>query len=65
MNDPLLWIDERGKIKFQSFNDMDKQIFMRSYLENLITTGKIINTSSLPPFINKKMIRIIKTAYEC
>lgn len=62
MNNPLLWLDERSKIKFQSLNDIDRQIFMRSYIENLIITGKIINISSLPTFINKKMIRIIRTA---
>jgi serine/threonine protein kinase len=62
MKRPAEWLEGRKLIKFNQLDPFEQQTFLRNYLEELIVKGKIINTDTLPIFINKKLKSIIKTA---
>lgn len=62
MKRPAEWLEGRKLLKFNQLDPFEQQTFLRNHLEELIVKGKIINTDTLPIFINKKLKSIIKTA---
>lgn len=62
MKRPEEWLEGRKLIKFNQLNPFEQQTFLGNHLEELIVRGKIINTNTLPIFVNKKLKSIVKTA---
>lgn len=63
MKNPIEWLNPRELKKHNSLsNDIEKLDYLRFTINNLIIKGKILDTDSLPIFVNNKLKSIIKKA---
>lgn len=61
---PFDWLNEKQKIKFLKITgtDFEKWQFLDAAIDDLIIKNKLLDYDSLPPYINKKIKSVIKTA---
>jgi serine/threonine protein kinase len=62
MKNPENWLKGRDKKKYDLLEDWEKKGFLVNYINNKITKGKLLDISSLPPYIDNRLKAIIRTA---
>ena len=62
MKNPELWLKGRSKKKFRELERWQQQGFLVNYINDLISKGKLLDLSSLPSYVNRKLKTVIRTA---
>ncbi|MCB2170785.1 MAG: protein kinase [Deltaproteobacteria bacterium] len=61
--EPTAWLNRQTRKKYNEINDpIDKSIFIDEVIKNKITRGKLLNLSSLPPWVPSLLKRSISKA---
>lgn len=64
-NNGLDYLRKSEKLKYNNIDDeVDKSIYIDQILRSVITRGKLLNLKSLPIWIDKKIIKIIRKAVD-
>lgn len=62
MKNPESWLKGRDKKKYDLLEDWQKRGFLINYINDKITKGKLLDLNSLPPYVDKRLKTIIRTA---